>query len=52
MTIVLIFFARVVGMRGRGDRSLGSIFFSWFWILFHDSTALAVIEWFPYLFVF
>ena len=34
-----------------GDRSLSSIFFSYFWILFHDSTKIIVIEYFPYLFV-
>ena len=34
-----------------GDRSLGTIFFSCFWILFHDSTALTVIEYFSYQFV-
>ena len=34
-----------------GGGSLSSIFFSCFWILFHDSTALTVIEYFPYLFV-
>ena len=32
-----------------GDRSLSSLFFSCFWILLHDSTAL--FEHFPYLFV-
>ena len=32
------------------DRSLSSISFNCFWKLFHDSAALAVIEFFPYLF--
>ena len=32
-----------------GDRSLSSIIFSYFWISFHNSTALGVIEYFPYL---
>ena len=31
------------------DRSLSRILFNCFWILFHDSTALTVIEYFPYL---
>ena len=33
------------------DRSLSSIFFSYVGILFHDSTALTVIEYFYYLLV-
>ena len=34
-----------------GDISLSSISFNCFWILFHESTALTAIEYFPYLFV-
>ena len=34
-----------------GDRRLSRISFNCFWILFHESTALTVIEYFPYLFV-
>ena len=34
-----------------GDRSLSSIIFGCFWILFHDLRTLTVIEYFPYLFV-
>ena len=34
-----------------GDRSLSNIFFSSFWILFHDSAALLVIVSFLHLFV-
>ena len=34
-----------------GDRSLSSLLFSCFWILLHDSTALPISEYFPYLFV-
>ena len=34
-----------------GDRSLSSIFLSCFSILFHDSTALTVIEYLPYVFM-
>ena len=33
-----------------GDNYLSSTFFSCFWILFHNSTALTVIEYFSYLF--
>ena len=32
-----------------GARSLSSMFFNCFWIFFHHSTALTVIEYFPYL---
>ena len=34
-----------------GDRSLSSVFLSFFWILFHESTAFPIIEYFPYLLV-
>ena len=34
-----------------GNRSLSKVFFNCFCIVFHDSTALAVIEYFPYLLV-
>ena len=33
-----------------GDRSFSKIL-SCFWILLHESTALATVEYFPYLFV-
>ena len=34
-----------------GDRSLSKVFLNCFWILFHDSTSLTVIEYFLYLLV-
>ena len=34
-----------------GDRSLSSVFFNCFWILFHNVTALTINEYFPYVFV-
>ena len=34
-----------------GDRSLSKVFLNCFWILFHDSKSLTVIEYFLYLLV-
>ena len=34
-----------------GDISFSCVFLSCFWILFHESTALAIVEYFPYLFL-
>ena len=51
--LLLWFKIKIIGncFNFTGDISLGSIYFNCFWNLFHDSAALTVVEYFPYLFV-